>query len=159
MDFILSSMGRHRRLLSRMIWSNLHSQKSLWRFERIEGESRKLLEGVYPGLNKEVSGEMERHRWMQNYFIIIEMQTAAQLFITDQCCLVSDWVSRTGRTGFTSSIGNKGQWLPEIFSWPPCLVTSYTELRVRMAHCPVKSYRPNWQILGLRALTSGPEIS
>lgn len=90
MDFILSSMGRHRRLLSRMIWSNLHSQKSLWRFERIEGESRKLLEGVYPGLNKEVSGEMERHRWMQNYFIIIEMQTAAQLFITDQCCLVSD---------------------------------------------------------------------
>ena len=71
---------------------------------------------VYPGLNKEVSGEMERHRWMQNYFIIIEMQTAAHLFTADQCYLVSDSVSGSSRMGFTSFAGIEGQRFPDIFS-------------------------------------------
>lgn len=71
---------------------------------------------VYPGLNKEVSGEMESHRWMQNCFIVIEMQTAAHLFIADQCYLVSDSVSGSSRMGFTSFTWIEGQRFPDIFS-------------------------------------------
>lgn len=44
------------------------------------------------------------------------MQTAAHLFIADQCYLVSDSVSGSSRMGFTSFTGIEGQRFPDIFS-------------------------------------------